>query len=620
MSQNSSSERASLTNLPDHLLADIIDYFDTARDVSSLGRSSRRLHSFVCHGGGWRSFAYKRFPTLMSSAPDMGLPWSAMVDRLTYLDRCWDTRALLFTSFREDQNVRNGRRKRGQQSVDFQVIVSALAQPFSPHETLVYSAGEKLHIRHRHISGSVGGSRHDRWFTLSGRYSPGPGDVTALSLIERDSKLEIIVGRADGSVRIITASDDSIGRRLCHLLPGHPLSSSPGRLAVMWTEWQPQTRIVASCRDSFLTLHDLSKIESRSTGYEVKLAPIAHFDATPANHHQGSDVSYVRCAKFIGSDGIACGISGSPRPLRWGKIRPTGLQLTGSTADRPYSKQSSAQTVMALEQVGGQAHESLLLGAWGDAHMWNSRLLDLRTPSNHDVVYRDRHQPHNAGASLLVYGMDRFVAGSYSEPVLRFFDFRNPKPYYQSTAKPCDSQLLSPRLDWGCDGRQRDATSILSSRISGCDPGRDCVCVWHEHARQHDWRPDASVFLGSSRHDRVASLAKASDLSDTFYCGLRGAMVEVALHGDMDVNGRPLCAYPRSPPKGCVAKANEGGIRRVSLLETGIGLRTRGPCSPITPKTVLYAYGEASVREDVQSHARLNGRWYELERGPRRAA
>ncbi|RDA84598.1 hypothetical protein CP532_6040 [Ophiocordyceps camponoti-leonardi (nom. inval.)] len=621
---------ASLTNLPDHLLADIIDHFDTACDVSSFGQSSRRLYSFICHGGGWRSFAYKRFPTLMSSAPDMGLPWSAVVDRLTYLDRCWDTRALLFTSFREDQNVRRGRRKRGEQSVDFQVLVSARAQPFSPHEMLVYSAGEKLHVRQRHILGPVGGRRHDSWCTLSGFYQPGPGDVTALSLIERDSNLEIIVGRADGSVRLIAAGNGSVGRPLSHLLPGHPLANSPGRLAVMWTEWHPRTGLVASCRDSFLTLHDLSKIENRCGGYESTLAPVAHFDATPADHHDGCDVPYVRCAKFFGSDGIACGVSGSSRPLRWGKIRPTGLQLTCSTADRPYSKQDSKQTVMALEQVGGQAHENLLLGAWSDG---SYRLLDLRTPLEHDAIYRDRHQPHNAGASLLVYGMERFVAGSHSEPVLRLFDFRNPKPYYQTTAKRCESELLAPGYCRTLDDLDKKRHAALGreapARVLECEPGRDRVCVWHDLARKHNWRPDASVFLGSSRHDRVASLAKASDLSDAFYCGLRGAMVEAVLHCDVDADGKkPLYADPRSPPRGCVAKASEGGIRRVSLLETGVARRSAGSWTetPPTylPRATLYACDDVPPGSGNpyggknQWQQRLSGRWYELERVPRR--
>ncbi|PFH60586.1 hypothetical protein XA68_10687 [Ophiocordyceps unilateralis] len=591
-------EQTGLTSLPDHLLLDIVDYLDTARDVSRFSQASRCTHSLMCSRG-WESFARTRFLSLKVPSVDARThPWRTVVDRMTYLDRCWEKRSFVFTSFREREHIpRPHRRRWGEQSVNFEVLVSALTAPASPpySEILACAAGENLLLRLRH----GGGSHEDEWVRLAGRdsgYLPGTGDITALSLIERNMRPEIIVGRADGSVRLLSAQmGDAVGRPLSELLPpaghSHSFPTSPGRQAITWTECHPAARVVASCRDSFLTLHSLEdvQIDCHESAYEAKLKPIACYDA--AGVDQEGDRPFVCCAKFTGADDLACAVSGSSMPLRLGKLRPTGLDMFDSNLS--HASSSEPQTVRALESVGGRAHESLLLSAWGDG---TYRLVDLRTPSAHDAMYRDHEQPYDAGSSLLVYGMQRFVAGGNAEAILRLFDFRHPKPYHQTAAMACSNTLPEPMLPaaWA-HVRDPPYPEWRPPSASQCEPAKGIVCLWHDQARQQRWRADGSILLGTDRHDRVSSLAKASDLSDAFYCGLRGVVVETGMLDEVDARD------PRSiaEPPGWCAEVGVDGFRRISLLESGIDFSGLS----------MHVYSGAMPCQEYERKDRLNWRW-----------
>lgn len=202
----------------------------------------------------------------------------------------------------------------------------------------------------------------------------------------------------------------------------------------------------------------------------------------------------------------------------------------------------------------------------------------MRTSSDRDVVYRDRFQPYCTTSSLLVYGTERFVAGGNSEPVLRVFDFRYPKPYLHFNALPCSDQPPCPEAPEVAHSRlsrqerQDSAASLdqepsMTFSMGRCEPGRGDVCRWHGQSRHPDWRPDATVFLGTDADDRVFSLAKASDLSGSFYCGMRGAIVEATSILAEDILPK-LAARPPAPP-GWVARDDEQAPRRMALLETG---------------------------------------------------
>ncbi|PNY29158.1 Uncharacterized protein TCAP_00918 [Tolypocladium capitatum] len=359
---------ASLGSLPDHLLLDVVEYLDTARDVFHLGSSSRRAHSLIHHDG-WKTFVRTRFPSLTAPSGDSA-GWGPVADRLTYLDRCWEKRAFMFSYFREaapkrERGCRQGQRPRPRhgQSVKFQSVVDAQLVSSTQDDMLACGAGEDLFVRWRAADGKSPGT----WRSLLGRetgYAAGTGDVTAVSAMERNSRPEVVVGRANGDVQLLSAADDdSFGQPLKRLLPldhgdVHP-RSSPGRLAVTWTEWQPQTQMVARCRSSLLALYNLSAED----GAELK--PVVYYNAS--RDERCGDASLVLCAKFMGGDTVACGIGGSSEPLRWGKMRPTGLELSPATRhDDGKAFAAPRGTVRAIEPVGHAKNENLLLGAWDD--------------------------------------------------------------------------------------------------------------------------------------------------------------------------------------------------------------------------------------------------------------
>lgn len=101
-----------------------------------------------------------------------------------------------------------------------------------------------------------------------------------------------------------------------------------------------------------------------------------------------------------------------------------------------------------------------------------------------------------------------------------------------------------------------------------CRPADGAACPWHGLSRRDYWRPDATLHIGSPTLDRIYCLAKASDLSDTVYCGLRGAILEVNLHLTSDAASHDDQG-PRTTPAGW-RMGRPGG--KISLIETGVSL------------------------------------------------
>ncbi|ENH61819.1 hypothetical protein FOC1_g10014771 [Fusarium oxysporum f. sp. cubense race 1] len=99
-----------------------------------------------------------------------------------------------------------------------------------------------------------------------------------------------------------------------------------------------------------------------------------------------------------------------------------------------------------------------------------------------------------------------------------------------------------------------------------CDSQNGVLCYWHGASRRNYWRPDATIHIGSSTYDRIYCLAKSSDLSDTIYCGVRGAILEMNLHLTEDtVHNHSQRTTPTDWSMG-----RPGG--KISLIETGVSL------------------------------------------------
>ncbi|KAL7924727.1 hypothetical protein ACQKWADRAFT_285796 [Trichoderma austrokoningii] len=558
---------ASLGSLPGDLILDIAQHLDTARDVAHLGAVSKHAHTVISQSG-WRSFVRGRFPSFDVAPGALDGNWNAVADRLTYLDRCWDSRGLCLTVYGEKAPARPKRREfaRSRQSVNFHSVMDATTlSSTTREEVLVYGAGENLVFR-----------REDSWSKLAGRdagYAAGTGDVTAISIIQRQQFPEVVVGRATGDLQLLAAKDATLSDAFQKFTPSHdaddssktPLTRrSPGQRAVSWTEWQPDGQILASCRSSGLTLYNLSDTE------EAVLKPVLVYDVSQDS--AADEISLLRSVKFMGQDVVACGLGGCSDPLRWAKIRPTGIEML----KKSVGGESEKTTVRSMQPVA-RMNENLLLSAWDDG---SHRLSDLRSPLGHDVLYRDGFQPYQASSSLLVYGSERFVAGNNCSPDIRFFDFRFPKAYHHTSAMPCSANAPTPGRPFQfSDIGETNGLQIQETGVCNASCGQ--TCTWHRLSKQDSWRPDAVIHIYSASMDRVHCLAKASDLSTSFYCGVRGALVEATYALGEDVYSGAAVSR-RSAPEGWQASDPEG---RVSLMETGVGLRD----------------GEAQLEEQTQT-------------------
>ena len=192
--------------------------------------------------------------------------------------------------------------------------------------------------------------------------------------------------------------------------------------------------------------------------------------------------------------------------------------------------------------------------------------MDVRTPSPHDAIYRDRWHTYDGGSSLLVYGTQRFVAGSNLSPSIRLFDFRYPKSYHHTDALPCS--IETPRPEPPFERRGKLAGEEVHGR---CDVQPRTTCNWHQSSRLDAYRPDATVIIGNEKHDRVYAMAKASDMSDTFYCGLQGTVVEIKLKLTEDVEEQDL---QRPAPPGWRTSGSRKSA--AALIETGVSLCREG--------------------------------------------
>lgn len=164
---------------------------------------------------------------------------------------------------------------------------------------------------------------------------------------------------------------------------------------------------------------------------------------------------------------------------------------------------------------------------------------------------------YDAGSSLLVYGFHHFVAGSNVSASLRFFDFRYPRPYHYTAALPCSSEQPYPPPP-----RAREQGSATAKYPATCGGNRSCA--WHAQSREDHFRPDSTLHLGRGRFERVHALAKASDVSDSFFCGLQGSIVEMSLKLAEDA----ASAVRDAPPGWRV----EPPSSKIAVVETGVSL------------------------------------------------
>ncbi|KAL0934292.1 F-box domain protein [Colletotrichum truncatum] len=550
--------------LPDDIVLEIVSHLRTARDVARLASSCKHLYHLLSEDG-WRTFVRTCFP-LLPLPVGKHPKWNELANTLTRQTRAWDTKAFQPIAY-TDSRRRDG---------NFFTGYSNAARPFHPvidarltfdksWEVVSWGAGEDVVGRFRPLN-SRGDA--DAWFRMEGKakgYSPGVGDVTAIQLAEPNGKLGLLVGRANGDLSLVSAAPGSAGKTLLDFKIPKPTGSLE---ATTWTSigsidiLPNQASVIAGNRATV----SLFPLDPDGTGEAAPLDSQT-FDMPGCGRTQ-----FVHAAKAMNNDTIICALAGDTDPLRYLTITPTGFtsnlvsknsSLLASRGIDPDKK----LTVRAIQPVspGPSGHTNLLLSAWDDG---TCRLLDVRTPSPYDALYRDMYQPFEPISSLITYGSDRFVAGSAEIEALKIFDFRWSKSYYHSAALPCWSGTPFP------DPLRGTSSRPLSLMGVGCDSFRGRSCVWHEHSRRDYYRPNyrfhVMPFKGAPRasNSRIFSLAKASDVSDSFYVGLAGAVAEFTTAiSDGGEDGVPPAVASAAEKRGWRAQESQ-----FSFAETGDGL------------------------------------------------
>ena len=421
----------SLDDLPQDLILHVLAYLDTAHDISALARLNHQWHALILRDG-WATFIKNRFvpvldvpspPPSQTGAPDSdgGRSAAHLADHLTWQDRCWDKRA--FTAFTlsepEPPLQPRGRRGRGRgrgrgqggpgrsgrQSVAFQTVVAAAPLNGNREQVVVLGAGENISavfgpLWRRHGRGFE--PHKDEWRHVPGRplgFTPGMGDVTALALLDaEDATSGLVVGRADGSIHLLSAQKDRFGAPLADLTPPSPeplapapapqgtttppttVQTRPGTrpvsspAAVSSLHWQPQKRLLLTGTKRAVWLHAPDSISEQGD----RPSPLATSDV---HLHDGRPAAtafdFVRTARFVNPTTVACGLANSAEPFRWVPLTESGFgPVSGmagpgdGAAAASRLRDQSVRTVRAIEPIGvlsvASGNENLALSAWDD--------------------------------------------------------------------------------------------------------------------------------------------------------------------------------------------------------------------------------------------------------------
>ena len=216
---------STLAGLNEHVLLNVIFYLNTAKSVSALSQTCRRLHAVV-HSDGWRVFVQTRFSNL-DVPTATGQRWDRLANALTWQMRCWERRSIQLSRMKlpspPQQHARGSssaaRTAQNRQTAPYKPVLAAHLDHRTGDELVVVGAGENIEA---HFSCPA-----STWYHVPGSHHgfvAGRDDVTSIALMERDAGEDacMVVGRAYGSLHLVSASRHSFGRTMCRLeVPDH---------------------------------------------------------------------------------------------------------------------------------------------------------------------------------------------------------------------------------------------------------------------------------------------------------------------------------------------------------------------------------------------------------------
>ncbi|KAK4176812.1 hypothetical protein QBC36DRAFT_3824 [Triangularia setosa] len=527
----------SFLDLPLEIQFLVFANFDCARDLRALALTCKKLRDAVDNDG-WRRFVERSFPSLSIPIPNGNRhTWKQLAESLTWQGRCWDRRALQFQvllhSPQGDDVRRHQARFRGNAGYKglFHSVVDAHFDPATHEELVVWGAGEDIVARYRERHG-VDKSSKSTWHRVNGRelgFRAAYDDVNSIKIVNHHTGRAVVTGRHNGTVSLISAEPGHFGQPISELKFTSPDTSEtttaaePENLSSLdILQHGAETRIAVATRNS-LVIFDLPG------DIAAELEPSATFDLkTEIFSLNTSRLSRARWMEQ--GETIALALSGSPNPLRYLSLTPTGITHHTAAKNATITAQFELKNngnicPNSLEPVyrSGGSRTSLLLSAWRDGTI---RLQDLRTPSPFDAVYQDNVDPWVDAEALMTYGTERFVAGGGDGLTVKIFDFRWDRPYHHTSGLSCLNRTPFPAPS------QAFLKNPASSAFGNEKCGQGRACHYHEFSKHIYYRPNAKFYLSRSLINSSASiwsLARGSDISPNFYIGISGGVIEAGL-------------------------------------------------------------------------------------------
>ena len=556
-----------LNTLPTDILLIVLGYLDTARSIAHLGAACKGLYRLVS-AEGWRVFVRSCFSSLTIPESNSEEEWAHLARVLTAQSRDWDRRALVFHSLSPPEAHRHNNR-RGQ-SIPGNIIVDAHLQSRGriEKELVVWGAGEDVVARIQRKSRkdpSTVVSEH--WHLYKGSengFAAGKDDTTSISIVKGNSSgdgegIGVVVGRANGDMRLLSIDEFSFGRTLRRFRPSPTSDIHQHEIRAIDVDCGSDI-IAASTRENIWLYpaqsHNSIPTDETETSF---IDPIT--SSCLKDSQQLSPFEFIRSMKILNKDTLAVALNRSFDPLRVITITPTGLETTAPTQIldfHPYLG-TSPRTVRALLPVDvrsiASGYGNVILSSWDDGTI---RLQDLRTPSSVDKTYQDNFEISTPINTLISHGLERFVAGSAYSHMLKVFDFRWPRGYYHTDSLPCTSRrpYPTPRPPTLIDEPECRHKRSLCNHLLGRQ------CRWHELSRDDFYRPNCNIYLPFRNYasSPIYTLAKPSDISPVIYAGLSGLLVEFTLKSGMHSTSTPSPSPLYSRQKG-----------KVAVLETGDG-------------------------------------------------
>ncbi|KAL7622515.1 hypothetical protein AAE478_008022 [Parahypoxylon ruwenzoriense] len=589
MQSLSIQEVSCLATLPTDVFYIVLSYLDTARSVAHLAATCRGFYHLISESG-WRIFVTSRFATFKLSQVDSADEWRERARSLTAQSRDWDKRAFAVDALRPPGKYR----RRGfdrfnpSQSIPGNVIVDAhhRRNGGDAQDLVFWGAGEDMFALIRHTHGPKAPT--DEWLGSKGAsvgYRSGKDDITCVSILKdttynhysQGDDPQVLVGRANGHLRLLSMDPQQFGRTLAHFRP----TKTPTNEVILQKQIQSldinytQGVLAAATKENIIAypLHPDQQTRFDGPGDENVSQPgeapyIASTDAISLKDgiEPSWDFEFIRSLKFMNHGTLAMALNKSYNPLQYLTFTPTGLvkdttaKMNGSDHVTSDSRLRTVRALLPIDMSSvASGGGSTLLSSWDDGTI---QLQDLRTPSPCDRIYQDNFDISTPANALLSRGLERFVAGSAYAPVLKVFDYRWSKGYYHTESLACGNDRPYPA--------PRPPTIIAEPSFpenrASCDYVAGRPCRWHALSRHDYYRPNFNMWLLPPAGDSspVYSVASPADDSPTLLVGLSGSLMEIT------AKSSPWPVFrPNIWPTKDVSYLRQAGS--TSFIETGDG-------------------------------------------------